>query len=65
MITSLTRGIFGFLRHQGAQTFYHSVFRPVVNNFKTKRAQYQGGVSAPAAPYTTTTTLAPDHEKVL
>lgn len=47
---------------RGAHIFYHSVFRPVVNNFRSKRA------SGPA-PYNTTayptTTTVPDHEKVL
>jgi len=54
---------------RGAQTFYHSVYRPVIGNIRSKRAQYPGGpTSYPAttAPNTYPTTTAPtfDHEKI-
>lgn len=44
---------------KGAQTFYYSVFRPVLNNLRSKRAQY-----TPSNTSTSTATVA-DHEKIL
>jgi len=60
---------------RGAQTFYHSVFRPVLSNIRGKRAAYQSnnpynpsgapGVNQyPTSPYPTTTATL-DHEKTL
>jgi receptor expression-enhancing protein 5/6 len=45
---------------KGAQTFYHSVFRPVLTNIRGKRAAYN-----PNATSQYPTTTVPDHEKVL
>lgn len=49
---------------RGAHIFYHSVFRPVVNNFKSKRAQGTSPYATTSTPYTTTT-ISPDHEKMM
>jgi len=46
---------------RGAQTFYHSAFRPVLNNFRSKRSQYSGSTSST---YPTTTAPTFDHEKI-
>jgi receptor expression-enhancing protein 5/6 len=48
---------------RGAQTFYHSVYRPVLANVRGKRAQYAPTTTTTTAGYAPTTTAGYDHHE--